>query len=113
MVSNASTNGIDEGHKLYSAGECPVCADSGAVLLLREADSETIVFFCPLCGVAWKEPPLDRRVDEVASLETIAPNGVTLPSEAEAWGTGLRLTEVSVEDWLPLFRDLLSGQSSQ
>jgi hypothetical protein len=86
---------------LYSVGECPVCADSGAVLLLKAADTGRLVFFCPLCGVAWGQPPADRQLDEINRLDAFAPSGVMLPTRAEALRTGLALTEVALRDWLP------------
>jgi hypothetical protein len=91
--------------RIYSVGDCPVCADSGAVLLLKVVGSERMVFFCPVCGVAWREPPADRRLDEIRTLQDLAPNGVELPTGPEAMGTGLALTEVDFEDWFSLLAD--------
>jgi hypothetical protein len=89
---------------MYSMGDCPVCADSGAVLLLRVVGSEQIIFFCPLCGGAWRSPPVDRRLDEIMSLNDLAPNGVALPTELEATRTDLALTELAFDHWFRCWR---------
>lgn len=91
-------------HALYSVSDCPVCADSGAVLLLKAYGSGQTVFVCPLCGVAWREPPLDGRIDEIATLESLAPDGVTVPTSAEALSTGLTLTEVPFDRWFSFLK---------
>ena len=93
---------------IYSAGDCPVCADSGAVLLLRAVGSGRMFFFCPLCGVAWPEPPVDQRLDSIATLTALAPGGVALPTIEEALSSGFPVAEVSFDEWYPLLKDLLS-----
>lgn len=57
---------------------CPVCADSLACLESRE--TREIVFFCPLCGLAFAEPPPLRELKEVVRLDELAPAGVALPT---------------------------------
>lgn len=103
----ASSLGASEAatRMIYSVGDCPVCADSGAVLLLKAVGSDRMVFLCPLCGVAWREPPVDRRLDEVETLQDLAPNGVALPTVSEATATGLALTEVAFDDWSALLEE--------
>jgi hypothetical protein len=91
--------------RIYSVGDCPVCADSGAILLLKATGSKRMVLFCPLCGVAWREPPAKRQLDEIMTLQDLAPNGVTLPTSSEAMGAGLALTEVAFEHWFSLLED--------
>ena len=108
MVSDPS----ESGQQLYSIGDCPVCIDSGAVLLLRRTDSGTWVFFCPLCGVAWNEAPVDGRLDQIASLEDQAPNGVVLPTDVEVLRAGLRVTEVPLDTWLPYLTEWLDNRTS-
>ena len=92
---------------LYSIGDCPVCSDSGAMILLIDVGTKRSVFFCPLCGVAWSEPPPALQLDEISALENLAPNGVTLPTATEARATGLPLTEVAFDEWYPLLKDFL------
>lgn len=90
-----------EGDSVFaSGGDCPVCADSGAALLLIRHLDEQPVFFCPLCGCSWETPP--RAVDEIMSLEERAPGGVRLPTAREVQEFGERfqgLTEVERSDW--------------
>jgi hypothetical protein len=71
--------------ELFSAGECPVCADSGALLCLLAIPSRTLFFFCPICGVAWKTPPPPDVLDELLTLEAFAPDGVEIPKERDIW----------------------------
>jgi hypothetical protein len=100
--------------KLLSLGDCPICMDSGAMLLLTSlGPPQSAIFYCPLCGVAWTEPPRDGRVDEIASLGDVAPSGVRLPTAAEALQAGTELAakgtvmvEVPLNDWLHFLEDL-------
>jgi hypothetical protein len=108
MVSSPSISRNPE-RQIHSAGDCPVCADSGALILLKASGLGKIILFCPLCGVAWREPPADRQLDEISTLESLAPNGVTLPTSSEALATGFQLTEHPLEEWFPLLKDLLRG----
>jgi hypothetical protein len=91
---------------VYSVGDCPVCSDSGAVIVLRRLDTPRSVFLCPLCGVAWNEPP-PRQLDEIVSLDTLAPNGVTLPTNEEVGATGLAIVGLSFDRWYPLLKPFL------
>jgi hypothetical protein len=95
------------GQAIYSAGECPVCADSGALLLLKAHGSGSVFFFCPVCGVAWREPPAARQLDTILRLDQIASHGVTLPTIDEARSTGVELNAVSFDEWYPLLKELL------
>lgn len=94
--------------RIYSAGDCPVCADSGAMLLLKARGSGRMFFFCPLCGVAWPHPPRAAQLDSVFGLTNFAPSGVVLPTLEEGFSTDVGLTEVSFDVWHPFLRDLLS-----
>jgi len=104
MASDQFESGV-AARNIFSVGDCPVCADSGVVLLLKVVGSERIVFFCPLCGVAWRAPPAERRLEQVETLQDLAPGGVTLPTSSEALGTGFALAEVAFEDWFSLLED--------
>jgi hypothetical protein len=92
---------------IYSVGDCPVCADSGAVLLLKAAGSGQLLFYCPLCGVAWEQPP-GKRIDQIKDLATLAPDGVSLPTASEVGTSGFNLFIVSFDQWFPLLREELS-----
>jgi hypothetical protein len=94
--------------RLYSAGDCPVCADSGAVLLLKAQGSGRLFVFCPLCGVAWPEPPIARRLDTIFALTRFAPAGVVLPTVEEAMSIGFSLKEEPFERWDRFLEDLLA-----
>lgn len=90
---------------IYSAGDCPVCADSGALILLKARDSGRTFFFCPLCGVAWLERPRPAKLDSILSLTDIAPKGATLASLEEASSIAGPLTELPFDAWYPLVKD--------
>lgn len=109
-MASSLRSGAATKRSLYSAGDCPVCADSGAVLLLKTVGAEQMILFCPLCGVAWREPPADRRLDEINALEDLAPHGVILPTQPEAMSTGLALTEVAFDKWFSLLEDAVRPQ---
>lgn len=108
MASSLLASGVAAG-RIFSAGDCPVCADSGVVLLLKVVGSERMVLFCPLCGVAWRAPPAERRLEQVETLQDLAPGGVTLPTSSEAMATGFALTEVAFEDWFSLLEEAVNA----
>jgi hypothetical protein len=72
---------------------------------------QRLVFYCPLCGVAWERPP-DGRIDEVNALETLAPDGVLLPTEAEVESSGFDAFPVSY-DWFESLQEILSRRQSK
>jgi hypothetical protein len=78
------------------------------VLLLKAQGSGRLFFFCPLCGVAWREPPLFQQLDTILSLTSFAPAGVSLPTVEEALSTGFSLAEVPLDEWYALLKDLLN-----
>lgn len=98
--------------KILSAGECPVCYGSGALIVLYDRLSAKPVFFCPSCGTAWLDPPLDMRVDEIASLRDRAPGGVRMPRLDEVdtlTQAGLHLEDVTGDEWEKYLTDLLAS----
>jgi hypothetical protein len=85
---------------LYSAGDCTVCSTSGIAVVLASLRGG-YVYHCPMCGIAWSEPPA-AGVDEVLTVAEIAPAGVRLPSADEIQRLrdgGVHLVEVSYEEW--------------
>ena len=95
--------------QLFEIGQCPVCFGSGAVIILEARKSRTLVFYCPSCGVAWPSPP-GRRIDTIFTLEEVAPQGVSLPSEEgldslRRQGLGLKLADVEL--WMPYVKEIL------
>src|SRR5262245_33476861 len=67
---------------IFSIGDCPVCFGNGGVFCLKRADTGSLVFYCPMCGVAWKRPP-EGRIDEINLLEQVAPFGAEIANEAD------------------------------
>lgn len=69
---------------LFSAGQCPVCADAGELLVLRRLDLEVFFYFCTSCGNAFKkkpDPPTD--LNEINRLRDVAPHGIAIPEKSE------------------------------
>jgi hypothetical protein len=105
----APCGGAMANDKLFSAGNCPVCADSGTLLYVWSHATRRVVLFCPLCEVAWIEPPDENRVDTVSSLDEIAPQGIRLPSENEVQRSGISpRVEVEKAEWGALIAGHLS-----
>jgi len=86
---------------LYSVGDCPVCADSGAVIVLKVIGSDRFIFYCPTCGVAWRTPPPERTLNEINSLKDLAPDGVAIPTAYEALESGCDPVTIEFEEWFP------------
>jgi hypothetical protein len=91
---------------LFAFGHCPVCADSGIVIGLACLDSGELVFYCPLCGLAWRSPP-GHRVDELTALSDLAPLGVRLPTKEEVNASGYPASEILDEQWYALLESEL------
>ena len=87
--------------------------DSGCEgLLLKARGLQRVFFGCPLCGVAWSEPPETGRLDAILSLTDFAPSGVELPTAEEVRRAGFALSEVSFDTWYPLLEDRM-GESGR
>ncbi len=69
--------------RLYFVAECPASPGFGGVVVLRSMSNARFVFFAPCCGIAWREPPLRGRLDQIHSLAELEPSGVRLPSPLE------------------------------
>jgi hypothetical protein len=87
---------------LVSVGPCPVCGAFAPVLVVVRIADERLVYFCPGCETAWREPPIFPVLNAVDSLETLAPTGVRLPTQREVG----ELTNVVVVDCEPWKEDL-------
>src|SRR5712691_696203 len=74
---------------VYSAGNCPVCMDSGALLFVVSLSSNELLVFCPSCGVAWSHPDQARQVDTVYSIGQLAPRGFRIAALSEIKRAGL------------------------
>ena len=90
--------GIDRTRaRIFSAGDCPVDFDTGAAILLKARPSGKFFLFCPICGLAWLEPPL--ALNEMRGLRDFAPEGADLPSEEEAHNAGFAVTDITRDFW--------------
>lgn len=92
--------------QLFSAGDCPVCFDSGALVCLVSRDSGAIILFCPLCETAWPDRPKDGRVDTIYELAELAPAGVSLPTaEALASSSIGPVARLERQEWFDLLSE--------
>jgi hypothetical protein len=92
---------------LFSIGDCPVCADSGAVVLLVPRGGGSVFYYCPLCGVAWARPPNYPKLDSILGIRDFAPDGALLPTPEEAMWSGCDVRELPDDRWLPLLEEAL------
>jgi hypothetical protein len=82
---------------LYVVAECPACPGVGGVVVLKSEVSGALVFFAPCCGTAWPEPPFDGRLDEIHSIEEIAPGRVEVATPADLRANNLELLVIRTE----------------
>src|SRR6185369_8400560 len=75
--------------RMYSAGNCAVCASAGAAIFLVGEPGGIIIFACAECGCAWARPPAALVVDTVDPSLAFAPNGFHLASIADIEAAGL------------------------
>ena len=97
---------------LFSAGDCPVCSSSGIVAVLIDLVTGTPVFYCPMCGVAWRRVPDPGRLDEVAELGDLAAGGVRLPNDRELASlaaSGVVLSRISFDAWADELAPILAA----
>jgi hypothetical protein len=88
---------------LYSLGDCPLCGDTGDVTALRSKLNGSLVFFCTLCCLAWRNPPGPNPEDydgECLMLSEVAPLGVEFPLLTEIQACGFDIDKlVPLGDW--------------
>ena len=72
--------------ELYSCGECPVCHETGDLLVVKNPASGTLFLFCHHCGCAWPSPPPPHVLDHVDPPEKYSPGGFALPTSEEIAG---------------------------
>ena len=89
---------------VYSAGMCPVCADSGALIFAINIASGDPFVLCPSCGVAWSNPDDARTVDTVYSIKEFATEGFRMAtrSEIETAGWDSYVTHTYRDDEWPI-----------
>jgi hypothetical protein len=75
--------------RMYSAGECAVCASAGAAIFLVSEPEGLVFFACAECGCAWASPPTPLVVDSVDPSIAFAPNGFRLANRGDIDAAGL------------------------
>ena len=84
--------------KAYSIGDCPVCFDTGAIVVLVSAADQSVLFYCPMCETAWTEPPMNG-LHAIASLSEIVPQGAALATREQALACGYPIETIDSEEW--------------
>lgn len=88
--------------KLYSAGYCPICWDTGTLLCVWSLSGEEVFLFCPTCEACWRNKPENNGESEWFSLHRIAPGGIRLPTVLEVQDCGFDPGEQpDPEEWWP------------
>lgn len=96
---------------LYGKAECPVCADSGSLICLKAVRTGVLFFYCPLCGVAFRElPSPPTALEEILSLEQLAPGGAVLPDRNEIEASGVEMEEIDDHPWSGFLTPLLASE---
>jgi hypothetical protein len=75
--------------RMYSAGDCSVCASAGAVVFVARVGAAELFFACPECGCAWRNPPTPFQVDTIDPPSAFAPQGFTVATLQEIRAAGL------------------------
>ena len=84
---------------LYSAGDCVVCLDTGAQLMLARPDA-SVFLYCPSCGTAWRTIHDARTLATIEKINKVAPDGFHVATEAEIERQGWQnlIAEVHADD---------------
>ena len=61
---------------VYSAGDCPVCFDSSALLFVIAKVTNTLLVHCPSCGAVWKHPEDAAASKYYLGVKDLAPGGI-------------------------------------
>lgn len=75
--------------RAFSAGDCPVCADSGAAIFVKAEEAGAIFWACPACGCAWAEPPAANTVDSISPPTMFASSGFRVATWQDIGRAGL------------------------
>jgi len=103
-VGDDSCQGI-----LVSVCPCPVCGSFAPVLVLVRLDEDEFVYFCPGCETAWPDAPVFPVLDQVHSLDELAPKGVRLPTKIETLELESK-TPVRYDTWREELDRVLRGR---
>jgi hypothetical protein len=82
---------------LFVIAECPASPGFGCVLVVKALSTGKLIYFAPCCGIAWKEPPFEGRLDEIHSLEDVEPSGVTLPTWVDLRAADIEMLVIRTE----------------
>lgn len=74
---------------MYSAGDCPVCSNSGALLFVMGAAGGRVLTYCPACGCAWKHPSDAELPRDAGGLDSFGLRRVRAATRAEIDAAGL------------------------
>ncbi len=85
--------------RFFIVGGCPVCIGAGDLLALKSKRDNVVFCYCPGCGLAWHEIPLD--FDEKNSVHEIAPHGVVPANESD-----LAIFKITKCESTDVYRDL-------
>src|SRR5262245_31823105 len=77
--------------RMYSAGDCSVCASAGAAIFMRRLADRTVFFSCPECGCAWTDPPSPFQVTSIDRPTSLAPESFCVATRADIEAAGLSL----------------------
>lgn len=61
---------------IYSAGDCPVCFGSSALLLVVAKDTQMLLVHCPSCGAVWRRPEDAAESKYYLGVNDLAPRGM-------------------------------------
>ena len=92
--------------KLFSAGHCPVCIDTGALICVWSLSERRVILLCPSCGVCWSNQVEYEGVEVWQSIYIAAPGGIRLPTELEAQASGVGpVWEAETEFWWQFIKE--------
>ena len=74
---------------VYSTGDCPVCFDSSALLLVVAKDTGRLLVHCPSCGAVWKRPEDAAASKYYLGVKDLAPQGMRSATSREIEDAGL------------------------
>lgn len=103
--AEAAVGPYDLSVKAYGIGMCPVDAD--VLACLRSRATGDIVFFCPLCGCAFRTPPPSYELDEIQRLDELAPAGVVIASREEIVAAGFQGAIELDQTWVRWVKEVL------
>jgi hypothetical protein len=68
---------------LFTVGRCPNCPGYCDVFVVGHHRDPELILYCPGCGCAWEVNGQFDEGAEAFTLESMAPNGLRLPTQGE------------------------------